>query len=69
MTTPASFRIASTPPSPDQRVKLLTTPLGWSWLWFCACGANGRPELSEADAYLDWEAHRENCPLRPERGE
>lgn len=66
MTTPAAFRIASDPPTPAQRVKLLNTPLGRSWLWFCCCGMNGRPAHSEADAYRDWEQHRAaTCPLRP----
>jgi hypothetical protein len=63
MTTP--FTIASDPPTPAQRVKLLATPRETSWIWLCACGRNGPPRPTEVWAFRSWEDHRAICVLRP----
>jgi hypothetical protein len=61
----ASFTIAADRPTPAQRVKLVAAPLRMSFVWLCCCGVNGRPQYTEADAFLDWEGHRTVCALRP----
>lgn len=58
MPEPGPFMVGSSPPPPAQRVKLLSTPRQMSFLWLCACGRNGRPPPTAADAVTAWEDHR-----------
>ncbi|MHB8577603.1 MAG: hypothetical protein ACYDCQ_20000 [Dehalococcoidia bacterium] len=62
MTTPIITAVATTE---GQRVKILVRGMGATRVWQCACGAHGRPEHTDQDAYLDWERHRAICALRP----